>query len=218
MVDQALNSLGFVLNIENWKRVWAAFVTEDTANLRDVHNELLNRHSESHRHYHTTQHLAECLEHAAEILPLAEHPAEAEAALWFHDAIYDPRRDDNEARSAALARETALALRVDQAAAARIHDLILATRHTTPPESADARVVVDADLWILAAAEARFDEYEAQVRLEYDWVPEADYRTARAAVLNNFLDRERIYHTPLFNRQFEAQARANLLRSLRLLE
>ncbi len=38
-----------------------------------------------------------------------------EAAVWFHDAIYDPTRQDNEAESARLARARLTADGVDPA-------------------------------------------------------------------------------------------------------
>ena len=67
---------------------------------RSLYDALVARYSEPHRRYHTLQHLAECFAAFDEIAHLAEHPADVELALWFHDAIYDTRRSDNEQRSA----------------------------------------------------------------------------------------------------------------------
>ena len=58
-----------------------------------------------------------------------------------------------------------------------------------------------------------FDEYERQVRQEYAWVPGLLYRAKRRAVLQGFLDRERIFTSGAFDAD-EARARENLVRSL----
>jgi predicted metal-dependent HD superfamily phosphohydrolase len=50
---------------------------------------LLSRHDEPHRHYHSRQHLTECLEHFDAVRHLPTHAAEVGVALWFHDAVYD---------------------------------------------------------------------------------------------------------------------------------
>ena len=73
---------------------------------------------------------------------------------------------------------------------------------------------MDVDLWILGADSPRFDEYERQIRQEYAWVPEQTFRQRRAAILREFLARPAIYSTSLFSQRYEAQARANLRRSL----
>jgi len=41
------------------------------------------------------QHLNECFDKLQEIRAAAVHPDEIELALWFHDAIYDVKRQDN---------------------------------------------------------------------------------------------------------------------------
>ena len=74
--------------------------------------------------------------------------------------------------------------------------------------------MVDADLSILGAPPDEFDRYEGQIRREYAFVPEAEWRERRPRILRRFLDRPRIFETPEFAR-LEAPARSNLSRSTR---
>ena len=78
--------------------------------------------------------------------------------------IYDTRRHDNEERSADWACNAARELGARTESAQRIYDLIMFTRHAAEPVGIDAQVLVDADLSILGAQPARFQEYEAQAR------------------------------------------------------
>ena len=200
--------------IGRWLETWRALDVADAPALHRTYEDLIARYSELHRHYHTLQHLDECFGQLAELQPLAEHLGEVELALWFHDAIYDVRRDDNEARSAEWARSSALAAGVGREAADRVGSLIMFTRHAAEPAGLDAEVLVDTDLSILAAPAARFDEYERQVRQEYQWVPEFLFRRKRKAILEEMLSRQRIFSTALFHRRHEAAARSNLARSI----
>jgi len=202
---------------ERWLGPWAALGVRRSVRLEELRVSLLDRYREPQRHYHTVQHLDECFERWPEIRDHAAHPAEVALALWFHDAIYDTHRSDNEALSAVLARDTALGLGVAADASQRIDDLILFTRHAVEPEGADAEALVDVDLSILGAAGERFDEYERQVRREYAWVAEETFRKRRAEVLAQFLGRRHIYSTALFRERYEPRARANLERSLQAL-
>ena len=197
-----------------WSASWATLGVPQSARLHELHANVRARYSEPQRHYHTVQHLDECFERWPEVRAHAEHPAEVELALWFHDAIYDTHRPDNEALSAALALRAALGLGVLQESAQRISDLILCTRHAVEPEGADAETLIDVDLSILGATPQRFDEYETQVRQEYAWVPEEMFRQRRAAILEQFLARRHIYATGIFRERYEPRARANLARSL----
>jgi predicted metal-dependent HD superfamily phosphohydrolase len=204
--------------IGQWVERWRELGVADSPELRRLHADVLGRYSEPHRHYHTYQHLAECFDKIQPIIALAEHPAEVHVSLWFHDVIYDTQRHDNEERSADWARSAARQLGVGAESAQRIHDLIMLTRHAAEPAGIDAQVLVDADLSILGAHPARFQEYEAQVRNEYGWVPEAMFRLTRAKILKAFLDRPHVYWTAPFRETYEAQARRNLQRSLGDLE
>jgi predicted metal-dependent HD superfamily phosphohydrolase len=194
----------------SWQRAWAGIgATGDGQALRDA---LLARYREPQRHYHTQQHLGECLAAFEQTQALAQRPHEVEMALWFHDAIYEVRRSDNEQCSADWARESLLQAGVEADAAARVHALIMMTLHSAMPVQADEQLLVDIDLSILGAARARFDEYEQQIRREYAFVPGFLFRRKRRAILQGFLQRERIYSTAYFHDVLEARALANLQR------
>lgn len=197
----------------SWQRTWPALagVLDGTA-LRD---QLLARHAEPQRHYHTLQHLRECLALFDEVRALAEHPAEVEMALWFHDAIYEVKGSGNEERSAAWAFEALVAAGVGAGPAALVRDLVLVTRHSGSPVSVDEQVLVDIDLSILGADTPRFDEYERQIRAEYSHVPGFLFRRKRKQILQSFLDRPAIYSTAVLRDRLEARARENLRRAIR---
>lgn len=197
----------------SWHRCWHNLGASGDDVL--LMQKLVNAYQESHRHYHTLQHLEECLRWFEGHRDLAEEPAEVEMALWFHDAIYNVRANDNETKSADWAHQALLDAEVDSGRVARIRQLILATRHTAAPEGNDQALLVDIDLAILGAPSQRFDEYELQIRKEYAWVPGIVFRQKRRNLLRQFLSRPAIYHTAKFNTLLEKQARANLIRSLK---
>ena len=186
-------------------------------------NELAALYSAEDRHYHGLAHIEAMLALAEEYRGLLDDPEAVEAAIWFHDAIYDSRAKDNEAKSAELA-EKRLSGRIDPHRLARIAAMINATAtHQLPPlrdsdAVNDAALLLDMDLAILGAEPAAFDAYEKAVRLEYGWVEEPMWRAGRASVLQNFLARSHIFYTQSFRDRFEARARKNLERSLASLQ
>ena len=196
----------------SWSRAWLGLgATDAGVALRD---QLLAAWSEPQRRYHTVRHLGDCIALFEAASQLAAHPSEVEIALWFHDAVYDLKAKDNEARSAAWAEQALSAAQVGSDVRARVHELIMATCHAAQPESEDGRLLVDIDLSILGAEPERFDEYEVQVRQEYAWVPGPLFRRKRKELLQGFLARQHIYATEWFQQRFEAMARSNLQRSV----
>ena len=201
----------------HWEATWTALGARDLPALRGTYEDLVARYSEPHRKYHTLRHLEDCLATFAEVRALAERPAEVEVALWFHDAVYDTRSDQNEARSAELAAETVIGTGQPPGCAHRIETLVMATRHDATPTDTDAKVLADVDLSILGADPRRFDEYERQVREEYGWMPGPLYRSGRRKILQAFMTRPVIFSTPHMRARHEARARANIARSLEAL-
>ncbi len=175
---------------------------------------VLARYEEPHRRYHGLRHILACLD-ARDRLTRVRSP-EVDLALLFHDAVYEPLARDNEARSAALLLAEGRRAWISDPTLLRAAALVHATAHQASEacDSAEAGVVVDADLSILGADDGAFDEYERQVREEYAMVDPAAYAAGRSQVLRHLLARPSIYATRPGQRLWESRARANIERSL----
>jgi predicted metal-dependent HD superfamily phosphohydrolase len=166
------------------------------------------------RRYHDVGHLRDALARLDEApTPDVERDL-VEAALWFHDVVYDPRAPDNEERSAAWATRALGALGMPRAVIEDVARLVLLTRHDSPASDPAGRLLCDIDLWILGGTPLEFDAYDRDIRAEFAWVPEDAYRDARREVLGAFLRRQPLYQTEYFRRRYEAAARANLRRAI----
>lgn len=200
------------VTLSSWHCAWRALGAADGS--EPLFRQLIARYSEPHRHYHTLQHLRECLGQFEAVRQDAQRAAEICIALWFHDIVYDVHRQDNEQRSADWAHQAVLDAGQSGAVAGRVHALVMATRHLAMPLEHDAQLLVDSDLAILGADEQRFDESDAQIRAEYAHVAQAAFCIGRREILGGFLARPRIYSTEHFHAAYEARARENLNRSL----
>jgi len=181
------------------------------------------RYGEPQRAYHSWAHIEALLGYFQTFTVYIHDKSRILWALYWHDAIYDPMRGDNEAVSADLLRtEGAGALPAETLEEAAL--IIEATAKHQLPERlsgdalSDAALFLDMDLSILGAREDVFDVYEHNIRREYSFVPEEVYLTARANILKGFLARERLYFTETCGALWEAPARANLVRSISKLE
>jgi predicted metal-dependent HD superfamily phosphohydrolase len=202
-----------VLPSVRFYELWAALGAAGHGS--SVFLELSAAYREPHRAYHTARHIGACLRllDVPEVRALAVRPAEVEAAIWFHDAVYDPRASDNEEQSARMVEARLLGARVAAEVVARIAAHVRATKgHAT--DSPDGRLLVDLDLAILGESPEAFAQFERGIRHEYAWVDEAAYAAGRAAVLRGFAERPSLYATPLFRERYEQKARMNLAASL----
>lgn len=202
-----------------WELAWSSIGRPAPQGLQA---ELLAAWSEPHRRYHDQRHLRECLALWTRWQDHCERPGQVAVALWFHDAIYDPRDAHNELNSAAWAARSLTRAGADSDAAQRVHDLVMATQHGSTQEEgsvmrasgSDVRLLVDIDLSILGSSAERFERYDQDVRKEYAWVTGLRYQAARAGVLQGLLDRPRLYRGEHAAAVFEAQARINLTAAL----
>jgi predicted metal-dependent HD superfamily phosphohydrolase len=172
--------------------------------------DLLDRWSEPHRRYHDVAHLSAMLSTLDELGAART----VRLAAWFHDAVYDPRRSDNEERSARLAVDVLTRLGQGDTAPEVARLVRVTAGHDPAPGDRDAIVLCDADLAVLAWPRRAYDGYAAAIRAEYAHVPDEAYRAGRADVLHRLLDLPALYRTAELHDRWEAPARANLGREL----
>ena len=189
---------------------WALGVRADVRTLDD----LIARWSEPQRHYHDVTHLDDCVQRFDAHRGLAERPGEVLTALFFHDAIYDPMRSDNEARSAELMRTSMRDAALESID--RIAQAIEATR-THVADDPDVALVLDIDLSILGADAETYDAFEHAIRAEYAHVPLDAFVAGRTAILTGFDVRAPIFHHAPLRDALERIAHANLRRTIEAL-
>lgn len=188
--------------------------------------ELLERHSEASRHYHGLEHLAAVLRAIVELT--GDLDPELVLVTFFHDAVYDATRSDNEELSAQLATERLTRVGLPEPTIRFVEKTILATASHQLPSPAElpageddlsrAGVFLDADLSILGAWDRTYVGYVEAIRKEYAHLDDATFTTGRANVLRSFLDRGQLYFTDAGRRAWETGARRNLARELKGLD
>jgi predicted metal-dependent HD superfamily phosphohydrolase len=193
----------------------------DAAEVAVAGADLLERWTEPHRRYHGSRHLVEmfwALEDLTDAGELSDREATVgRVAAWLHDAVYDPAAvvGANESASAELAETLLPRLGLGAHDVTTVVELVRMTAdHAVRRDSALHRAFHDADLWILASPEPRFDEYCGQVRDEYASVPEPLFRAARAQILRDLVGADGIYLTGHGRTHWDASARVNLDREL----
>ncbi len=193
---------------------WAGLASQyapDPSAIESLFNSVVEHYSARNRAYHNLSHIQSLLALSESLLDKIQNRDAVYFAIWFHDIIYDTKRSDNEEKSAKFAEEALAVLGVPEQTIATVREMILATKsHRAGGLSWDAKAFLDLDTSILGAPEEIYREYSRAIRKEYSWVPGFLYRKGRMKVLNDFLGRERIYHTEEIGAKYESPARRNI--------
>jgi predicted metal-dependent HD superfamily phosphohydrolase len=173
-------------------------------------------YSEEHRFYHNLSHVNALLASAEKFKERFADEESVRLAVWFHDAIYEPKSPTNEIDSARLAVKTLAALNFPHAKIEHVEKMILATqKHDAAGLDADGRYFLDLDLGILGANAEIYQAYAKAIRREYSFAPENLYREKRREVLLKFLEREFIYYTDELRELLEPRARMNIANEIK---
>ena len=175
------------------------------------------RYREPHRQYHDIRDLRWVVRHVEHLAAdrRVDDLDAVIAAACFHDVIYVATGHDNEVASARLAATALDDLGWDAGRIRHTVSMIEGTiDHDHGEVGDDHRLLYAADLAVLAAAPAGYDDYARAVRREYHHVSAADWVTGRTAVLASFLARPAIYAPSLRLDDWEQRARGNLTSEL----
>lgn len=200
---------------ERWNQLWQKLNASVVP--VEVYEALIVAYSASDRYYHSLTHIQDCLSIFDETQFLAAQPEAVELAIWFHDAIYDPKRSDNEERSAAWAKAAIAQSGLSSELAEYVSSLILATHHHAIAQDKDTQLLLDVDLSILGQKPEIYWRYEENIRKEYAWIPEDFFRQKRIEILRSFLERSHIYYLDIYQDKLERQARQNLKQAIAML-
>lgn len=172
---------------------------------------LVARYAETHRRYHTLEHLGAMCGTLHEFEDRLQSPVAVYTAVFFHDAIYDASSKNNEVDSAVLAKKFLSEHAVENSIIETVEALILATAaHMEKTAVRDAAWFLDADLAILGADRDQYDRYVLAIRHEYANIPDSDFRAGRQRFLETILAAGSLFRTDELKDRFEARARSNL--------
>ena len=192
------------------------------AKVKALWQDIAVRYNETQRAHHSLHHIQQLFSQFEQIKHQLHEPHIIALALYYHDVIYDPRRSDNELKSAEYAVE-ALKGYLSAEQCQHIYALIMMTATHELHECldkdtvSDAAYLLDMDLSILGTPWSEYQVYAQAVRQEYRHIANEDYRTGRIAVLQKLLAHPVLYLTAYYHNYFEVQARDNIKREISIL-
>jgi predicted metal-dependent HD superfamily phosphohydrolase len=184
-------------------------------------------YTESHRAYHTWEHVAGLLEKLSEFSDLSTRSDIIAVSVFWHDVVYRTQNQDGSPRpdyenvrdSGELFRQYTLLNKSDSDA---VHDLIMATANHLQARAekqcyagfaGDLDLFLDLDLSSLAAPWEEFVEALARIRSEFSWAPEIVFCTIQLQILEKFAKEDvRLYRRAETSEKWRDAARANLKR------
>lgn len=178
--------------------------------LRPEHrNDLIDRYSESHRHYHNLEHITILFNLASAHGLRLTIPQQM--AIWYHDCVYDPKRKDNETQSCEV-----LLKHHDTDPHGFLNRAICIIMDTKTHTSNDheSQTVLDLDLAGLGFDYETYQYTTSLIRKEYEHLSNEEWLAGRKLFLNNLLSRDHIFYTPWARDFYETKARRNIEREL----
>ncbi len=199
---------------------WASpSVGADRAFIPIAYQDLQRSYAEPHRRHHVWYHIEKGMELIEEFRDALAHPDWIVLAYFYHDKVFDVRRNDNELASA---DESSALLRVAGAqpeAIRGVHSSIMDTAHQLRRDvsSIESQLIVSVDLATLGFSPDLFQRYSRNIFkefVEYGGMQPIAFYKGQEAFFQGMLDRDVIYPFPPLRERFEAQARENLQRAL----
>lgn len=209
--------------IDDLKLEWSNLcyeISNDKHLVLKLWSEIESNYSKKSRYYHSLTHIKDMLNWSAKVMNVINDNISFLFALWYHDIVYKAFKNNNEEKSAELAKNRLQALGLAPNKIQRIGLLINSTKKhevLINDNTFDNHYLLDIDLSILGANWDTYKKYCTDIRKEYSIYPTFIYNKERKRVLQNFLKRDTLFFTDYFKAKLEEKARNNIKRELELL-
>lgn len=184
--------------------------SDGTASILELWREIEDSYGKTYRHYHTLSHLSHFFEELDKVKPQILDWDCCLMAMFYHDVVFLPTRNDNEKSSSDVAAITLALLGIPSEKIEKCQQLIMATKKHLKALDSDTNFFTDADLAIIGSEEKLYKAYLNKIEQEYYYLSEEHYRVGRIKVIDHLLGMDQLYKTQHFFVKYEQQARRNL--------
>lgn len=144
--------------------------------------DLISRYDEPHRFYHTRKHISSIIDYINGCVDdLTEDELDIlSICVYFHDAIYNPKKDNNEKKSVDLMNEYT---KIPKDIRKKCTSIIMDTASSNQPSEKLSKLFWLADRSIFFKNLTELIEYENNIFKEYQYVPYDIYKEKRIEFL-----------------------------------
>lgn len=190
-------------------------------------SQLSTLYTQPHRHYHNMNHINDSLVELenvpSDLLKIRQYHFHdrtlIEAAIWYHDAVYNPYSKRNEIESAALLPAISFTSKPGTSFSELVRDIILATaKHTITQDGLPfaAQVMLDIDLAGFGKDWYVYSQNGDNIRKEYYNTQDTEFFQGRLKFLETINARESLYYTDYFRDKYHEKSKVNLAQDIRL--
>jgi predicted metal-dependent HD superfamily phosphohydrolase len=201
-----------ILQDKFYKTMSAILPDQERKSPSVLFNKITILYSDPCRHYHTLEHIQDLLiklEENQKALMLWPNEINAlELAIWYHDAIYEPHKKNNELQSAIFFHDEIT--QYTGTGYELVENLIMSTNMELKSKNYLEHIMRDLDMSILGAEKSKYNQYKEGVRKEYEPIyGKGKYRSGRMNFLKQLMDND-IFQIQLFRDKYEDRAKYNV--------
>src|SRR5687768_15818197 len=168
--------------MKDLKAIWNELMSKYTDNVGlvdDLWAEIEKNYTVKKRYYHNLAHLEYMTDKAIEYKGSLADLDTLLFSIFYHDIIYNTKRQDNEKKSADMAHDQLSKLGIPIAKIAKCQKQIIATKEHQYNSDNDTNYLVGIDLAILGESPEMYKDYAKKIREEYSIYPDFLYKKGR---------------------------------------
>ena len=209
-----------IINIDKINKLYDIFkdMCSNNLDIKDINNinfwwhQILDFYSKKWRTYHNLNHIYDFIQlHEKYNNLISKNKNEFLISIFFHDIIYIPSRIDNEKKSKDLFNKFYEEIKPNNLNKEKVCEYIIETENHLLNKNYDdeeLNLFMDMDMFIIA--KDNWEEYENQIRKEYCFMNDTEYKNKRINFLENLNKKEKIFRNKIFYETYEKKAKENI--------